>query len=113
MKKIILFASIAMFLFSCSSSGPENAVKNFTENVAKGKIEEAKKYATESTGKMLDLASGFGTLDLKPNFKFKMLKDSIVENKAWVTFRDQNDRLKTMEVVKIDGKWLVHTGSKK
>jgi hypothetical protein len=112
MRKIITVFALSTLLFSCSS-GPESAAKNFTENLAKGKVEEAKKYATESTGKLIDFASSFGSLQVDPNFKFEMIKDSIVENKAWVTFKDQNGKEDTIELVKIDGKWLVHVESKK
>lgn len=99
-------------LLSCSS-GPESAVKNFTENLAKGKIDQAKKYATEPTGKILDLASSFGGLPVNPDFKFEMVKDSIIDNRAWVTFTNQDEEEKTMELVKIDGVWLVHLENKK
>ncbi len=112
MKKIIAVITISTLLFSCSS-GPENAAKNFTENLAKGKVDEAKKYATESTGKMIDFASQFGGFTVDPNFEFEMIKDSIVENRAWVTFTNQKGKKKTatVEVVKIDGDWLVHMES--
>jgi hypothetical protein len=112
MKKTISILAISALLFS-GSSGPSNVAKNFTESLAKGKVDEAKKYATESTGKMLDFASGFGGLPVDPNFKFEMIKDSIVENKAWVTFTNQKGKKETIEVVKIDGDWLVHMESKK
>lgn len=112
MKKTITVLALSALLFSCSS-GPESTVKNFTENLAKGKVDEAKKYATVSTGKMIDFASGFGGLPVDPNFKFEMEKDSIVDNKAWVTYTNQKGKKETIEVVKIDGDWLVHMESKK
>lgn len=112
MKKTMTLFALAALLFSCSS-GPEKTAKNFTENLAKGKVDEAKKYATESTGKMLDFVSGFGGLPVDPNFKFEMVKDSVVDNRAWVTFTNQKGKKETMEVVKIDGDWLVHMESKK
>lgn len=94
------------FLCSCSTS-PADAAKGFAENMAKGKIEEAKKHATEATGNMLDVASGMGTLSIQPDFKFEKIRDSVTENRAWVTFRD-GTKEETLELVKIDGKWLVH-----
>lgn|SRR5690554_544950 len=112
MKKIITVFAMLTLLLSCSS-GPESAVKNFTENLAKGKIDQAKKYATEPTGKILDLASSFGGLPVNPDFKFEMVKDSIIDNRAWVTFTNQDEEEKTMELVKIDGVWLVHLENKK
>ena len=112
MKKIISILAVSTLLFSCSSE-PSNVVEKFTENLAKGKVDEAKKYATEPTGKMLDFASGFGALPIEPNFEFKMIKDSISENKAWVTFTNQKGKEETIELVNIDGDWLVHMESKK
>ena len=112
MKRIFYTLAISALLLSCSS-GPEKTVKNFTENLAKGKVNEAKKYATESTGKLIDFASGFGGMPIDPNFKFEMIKDSIVDNKAWVTFINQKGKKETVEIVKIDGDWLVHMEAKK
>ena len=82
--------------------------------MAHGKMEEAKKYATESTGKMLDYSVQLGrNQSIEPNFKVEILKDSIVDNKAWVTLIAQSEVEKSekeqiVELVKIDGKWLVH-----
>lgn len=115
MRKVFTILSLSAFLVACSS-GPEKTAKNFTENLSKGKVEEAKKYATESTGKMLDFASGFGGLPIDPNFKFEFIKDSIVDNRAWVTFTDKSDaeyKVDNIELVKIDGDWLVHMDTKK
>ncbi len=112
MKKLVITAALAALLFSCSS-GPESTAEKFTESLAKGKIEEAKKYGTESTKKMLDLASAFGGLPIDPDFEFKVKKDSIVDNKAWITFTNQKGEEDVIELVKIDGKWLVHMEAKK
>lgn len=114
MKKL-LFTLIAFTLLMCScSSGPKNAAQQFTENLAKGKIEEAKKYATESTGKLLDMAASMGGAKVNPDFKYVFVKDSIVDNKAWVTFKSSSDdKEQTLELVKIDGDWKVDIGMKK
>lgn len=116
MMKKILFTLITFTLLMCScSSGPKGAAQNFSENLAKGKIDEAKKYATESTGKLLDLAAGFGGAKTNADFKFVFVKDSVVENKAWVTFKDgsKEDDQQTLELVKIDGDWKVDMGMQK
>ena len=118
MRKFILTLTVvAAFLISaCSAkpSGPHKATKNFTENMAHGKTEEAKKYATESTGQLLDFMVGMGgKSEINPDYEFQFVKDSIVENKAWVTFIDAEGDEETVEVVKIDGDWLVHMEAKK
>lgn len=112
MKKIFIALSVAFLMAACAS-GPEKVAKNFTENLAQGKIDKAKEYATPATGKMLDLAGAFGGLPIEPNFEFKMEKDSIVANKAWVTFTNQKGEKDVIELVKLDGKWLVHMDTKK
>ncbi|WP_339700861.1 hypothetical protein [Algoriphagus aquimarinus] len=107
MKKSFTILSLAALLFSCTS-GPEKSVKNFTENLSKGKVEEAKKYATETTGKILDLASGMGVIPVDPDFRFEVLNDSIVGNRAWITIANPNRKIEIVQVIKIDGDWLVH-----
>lgn len=112
MKKIIAVLALSTLLFSCSS-GPESAVRNFTENLAKGKIEEAKKYATEPAGMAIEFGGQHGIIKIDPDFTFEMIKDSIVGNRAWVTYVDQKGTEETLELIKIDGEWLVHMESKK
>lgn len=112
MKKALLSLLTIATILSCSDS-PKDVAKNFSESLAKGKIEEAKKYSTESTGKMIDFASSFGTLPVNPNFKFQAQKDSIVDNTAWVYYTNEKGKKEHLKLVKIDGKWLVHIESKK
>lgn len=113
MKKYLFIALVTVLgLTSCSSS-PTDAAKKFSESLAQGKVDEAKKYATESTGKLLDLANSFGGIKVKPNFKFEAIKDSVAQNKAWVYFKDESGEQQTVELVKVDGKWLVDVGAKK
>ncbi|MBJ2172789.1 DUF4878 domain-containing protein [Aureibaculum sp. A20] len=118
MKKIISI-SFLFLLIACSSSGPGNATKNFLENMAHGKLEEAKKYATEPTGKMLDFAMSLGSnTSIEPDLEVEIIKDSIVGKKAWVTFiahvgEGKIEKEETIELVELDGKWLVHMDTKK
>ncbi len=113
MKKNFLLILALGLLFSCSSSGPKKTAEAFLDNLAKGKVDEAKKYATEATGQMLDLASAFGGLEVNPDFEFTFLRDSVVDNNAWVYFADQDGKEDALELVKVDGKWLVHTDAEK
>lgn len=112
MKKILMAIGVVALMTACSS-GPEKAAEKFTENLAQGKVDKAKEYATVATGRMLDLANSFGGLPINPDFDFEMKKDSVVNNKAWVTFTNQEGQEDVIELVKIDGKWLVHMESKK
>lgn len=112
MKKLLLLFSLSLLMFSCSS-GPEKVAGDFLENLSKGKVDEAKKYATESTGKMLDFVSSMTSLPVDPDFKFKPLRDSIVDNKAWVFYVDKSGDETSIELVKIDGDWKVNMEAKK
>lgn len=104
--KIVAALFAAALMAGCSSSGPKDAVKNFSENMAKQIYEEAKKYCTERTNKLVDLYGALGG-EAKPNYKFTFIKDSIVEKEAWVTYLDFEDDTTTVHVVNIDNKWLV------
>ncbi|WHT39738.1 DUF4878 domain-containing protein [Myroides odoratus] len=107
MKKIAMVLSLGLLLASCSQ-GPKDVAIKFTENVAKGKIDEAKKYATEPTGKLLEMAVSFGGLPVEPDTKIEFVKDSIVDSKAWVTVKNQKGKESEVTLVKMDGKWLVN-----
>ncbi|MCD7930664.1 MAG: DUF4878 domain-containing protein [Tannerellaceae bacterium] len=115
MKKCLLACFLFAFLVACSS-GPESAAQKFTENMAKGKYTEAKKYATESTGQLLDMVSGFGGGEVNPNFKFQLVDKAVDGNMAEVTYRDKNQpegAEQTLQLVKIDGDWLVNMDMQK
>jgi len=83
MKKLYFLTICCVLGCSSGMNSPKSVAENFTENIAKGKVEEAKKYATESTGMMIDFASGFGGLPVDPNYEFEFLKDSIVDKRAY------------------------------
>lgn len=95
-------------LTACSSS-PKNTAKAFTEHLARGEITQAKKYATEQTGEMLDMALSMGSLPVDPDFKFVFVESVIEGSKANVTYKEgEYGSLKVIELVKLDGVWKVH-----
>ena len=61
---------------------------------------------------MLDMANSMGIIPVDPDFKFEILNDSIVGNKAWITIANPNGKSEIVQVVKIDGEWLVHMEAK-
>ncbi len=113
MKKNLLLILALGLLFSCSSSGPKKTAQAFVDNLAQGKVEEAKKYATEATGQLLDMANAMGGIEVKPDFEFTFLRDSVADNSAWVYFVDEEGEEDVIELIKVDGKWLVHADAKK
>ncbi len=107
-----LFPRLLVFVFlvllSCGDS-PQSVAKNFTENLAKGRISEAKKYATEPTGEMLEFASKIGAMPVDPDFTFVFVEKNVEGDKATVVYRESVDGPdERINLVRIDGKWKVH-----
>lgn len=106
MPRIVLFAFFV--LMGCGDS-PQSVAKNFAENLAKGKISEAKKYATEPTGEMLDFASKIGAMPVNTDFTFIYVDKTVEGEQATVRYKNSPDgQEETIKLVKIDGKWKVH-----
>ena len=106
LQRLLVFAFLV--LLSCGDS-PQTVAKNFTENLAKGRISEAKKYATEPTGKMLEFAGKIGAMPVNPDFKFVYVEKTVDGDKATVVYRESDDGPdERISLVRIDGKWKVH-----
>ncbi len=79
------------------------------ENISKGKFEEAKKYATESTGKLIDLIAAMGTEQVThPDFKFKATKEEIDGDQATIYYINADGDEDEIDLIKVDGKWKVN-----
>jgi ABC-type glycerol-3-phosphate transport system substrate-binding protein len=111
MKKTTTFVVtlvMAILLAGCGQS-PKSTAKSFLENLAHGKITEAKKYATEQTGKILDIASTRFALEVNPNYQFIFVEQSVDGNKAIVKYKEAKDgKVHEIDLVKVDGQWKVH-----
>lgn len=100
-----------VLLISCQKNiEPKDVAKKFVENIAAGNHEEAKKYATASTQLSIDIALSYGAENTDPDFKFNFVKDSIVQDKAWVFFEDQNHTENNIILRKVKDRWLVSVG---
>ena len=116
MKKFVILTLLVLLstlLSSCTDS-PSEVAKKFSQAVATGQVEEAKKYCTESTAKMLDMSAALGGMTENPNYKMNILRDSIVDNLAYVFFTENDsDMEQVMKLNKIDGEWKVSMSGKK
>ena len=116
MKKFVILALsalLSMMLVSCTES-PSRVAKKFSQAVATGQVDEAKKYCTESTGKMLDMSAALGGMKDNPNYKMNILRDSSVDNVAYVFFTENDsDREQVMKLNKVNGEWKVSMSGKK
>lgn len=119
MKKhlFMLLTVFSVFLFTaCSSNTPSAVAEKFTTALAKGKIEEAKKYSTEPTAKLLDMVSSMaGNKMIQTDFKFTVVSEEINGDLATVTYTkggEENEE-DTIDLVKIDGNWKVSMAPQK
>ena len=102
-------ALLVFFVLISCGDNPQSVAKNFTENLAKGKISEAKKYATEPTGEMIDFASKIGAIPVNTDFTFIYVGKTIDGDQATVRYKESPDgQEETIKLVRIDGKWKVH-----
>ncbi|MCW8796555.1 MAG: DUF4878 domain-containing protein [Chlorobium sp.] len=102
-------ALLLFFVLTSCGNSPQSVAKNFTENLAKGKISEAKKYATEPTGEMLDFASKIGAMPVNTDFTFIYVDKTVEGDQATVRYKESPDgHEETIKLVRIDGEWKVH-----
>lgn len=97
-------------IFSTTPEHQEVAIA-FADNFAKGKLKEAKKYATEASAMLIELTGSLGGLDINPDANFRMVKDSISGKKGFVKLKDVSKEKSIEEwydVVMVDGEWKVN-----
>jgi hypothetical protein len=107
---LVLVAAIGCVLFAACGGGrsPRITAQLFLEHVAKGKLTEAKQYATEQTGQFLDFAASMNTIPSDPEFKFDFVSENITGDKAVVKFKDKEGSEEDIDLLKVDGEWKVH-----
>ena len=93
-------------MLSSCKRGPVETTKEFYKNVQLGKVDEAKKYCTESAGQIVDLTMSLGAKP-NPDYKMENIRDSVSGDHAWVWFTNDKGNEEKFELVKVDGEWLV------
>ncbi len=112
---LMLLGVIAFFTACNSGSSPKSVAEKFLTATGQMKFEEAKKYCTPETGKLLDMMSGFASMapDSVKNKKpdFTMTGEKIDGDAATVTYKEKgHDKESSIKLKKVDGKWLVAMG---
>lgn len=116
MKKTILSAfaiAFAWMMTSCSSGDtPKVVATKFLTASSENNFEEAKKYATEETGQILDLVAGMaksmGEDTKKEKETFEVISEKIEGETATVTYKKSGeDSEQTMKLKKVSGDWKV------
>lgn len=101
-------AFFGLLLSSCQSkNSPEYVADKFLTHLSNGEFEEASEYATEETGQMLSMAATFAGEMMEEREKHEDLTCEIEGDKAKCTYT-VGEEIDTIDLVKQDGKWLVH-----
>jgi len=118
MKKVLLSLAavlmISLGLVSCNSNSPKASADKFLTGLLHYDYESAKSVSTDETKKMIDLMAQFSAMmpdsikqaSKKVNVDIKDVKEE--GDKATVTYTTSEDKQeKKLNLVKVDGKWLV------
>ncbi len=109
----LLALCTTVLLTACGggASSPTQVAEQFLTHTNKMEFKEAKKYATKSTGEILDMIAGMAKMmgDNKEAKGFKITGETIDGDKATVNYRsDDKEADEQLQLIKEDGKWLVH-----
>lgn len=101
-------------MFACNSNNdPSKAAERFLNAFNERKYDEARKYATPETIKLVDLMENLSKMseaaDSVTHPKIEVTNQKVEGDTAYVTFREEgSEETEEIKVVKTDGKWLVH-----
>jgi len=114
---IIVLAATGL-LASCSGNGPEGVAEKFVVHSTKGEFAEAKKYCTESTGKLLSMAEAFAgdkikdlkekNKDVKVDIVSSEVQDTTAVVKYKLTGVEDATEEKSLDLVKRNDEWKVN-----
>lgn len=104
---------IALFAVACGAGtpSPSEVAEKFLIHTNKMEFAEAKQYSSKETSEMLDMLAGFASQmgEQEPAKPFKITGETIDGDKATVSFRSEGDELdERINLIKVDGKWLVN-----
>ena len=109
-----LFLLSALFLFGCAADeSPEKAADKFLTAFNERQFDEARKYSTPETGKLIDLMENLTKMaqtEEKPDGgKIVIVDHSINGDQATVSFTEgDSEEVQELNMKKVDGTWLVH-----
>ena len=126
-KKTTLILSTLIFLFACSSEntkGTSSSISSlfsnkalhhnevalaFIENLAKGKLKDAKKHSTEASAAIIDAAAQKGKLGNTLDAKYSIVSDTVAGKRALVQLIEDKENAQTewYDLVMIDNEWKV------
>lgn len=100
-------------LFSCNvGNSPKKTAKNFLDAFNEKKFDEARKYSTPETIKLIDLMENLTKMTESTDSivagKIEITSERIEGDSAFVSFREEGGTEEVLKLMKVDGDWLVH-----
>jgi len=119
MLSVLFFAVCAV---SCKTASqkenkPAAVATKFLNHLRMFEFDEARKYGTEATGKMLDMFSMMLEMSKKNGkepdtppkaIDIQVVKTAIDGKNAVVTYKNEEGKEQQLDLVKVKGKWLVN-----
>ncbi|KIM10503.1 MAG: hypothetical protein KU37_09350 [Sulfuricurvum sp. PC08-66] len=108
MRKFLLGLIALLWMGGCSTPvTPSEVADTFLSALADGDQKKARKYASEETNKLIDIANTFGAIPQNENFVFTLVHEEVNATHATITYQSGTDVNKTLQLRLIEGKWLV------
>lgn len=104
---------IALFAVACGAGtpSPSEVAEKFLTHTNKMEFAEAKQYSSKETSEMLDMLANFASQmgEQEAPKPFKITGENIDGDNATVSYRSEGDELdEKINLIKVDGKWLVN-----
>lgn len=95
-------------LFSSKPLQHKEVALAFIENLARGKLKDAKKYSTEASATIIDAAAK-NNLSIKPDAVFNIVSDTVAGKRALVQLIEDRENAETQwyDLVMVDDEWKV------
>jgi len=102
-----------ILLFSCNmGNSPKKAAQNFLNAFNEKKFDEARKYSTPETIKLIDLMENLTKMTESTDSivagKIEITSERIEGDSAFVSFKEEGGTEEVLKLLKVDGEWLVH-----
>jgi len=110
---IAFVAVIGTTMIACGGSSPSTVVKKFLDAGAKGDAKEMEKYATQETVALLALFGSKGEEMFKNYSQGKILSENIEGDKAVVKIVGADGDESDIDLIKVDGKWVINASMNK
>ena len=115
MKKLLLvFGMAVLVLTACNKQNTPKAVAdNFLKAWTSSDFEEAKKYGTEDSKKLLDMMNSFKSMVTDSSFnkekEYKITKEKTEGDNATVYYKVAGNNVEEhLQLVKVNGEWKVN-----